>query len=48
MLETLHQQIAVRAYEIYEERSRQGAFDDWLKAEREILAGLKVGRTRLR
>ena len=33
----LHQRIAVRAFEIYEQRSRQGPFDDWLKAERDIL-----------
>jgi Protein of unknown function (DUF2934) len=33
----LHQQIAQRAYEIYERRIRQGALDDWLQAEREIL-----------
>jgi hypothetical protein len=32
----LHQQIAQRAYEIYERRIRQGALDDWLQAEREI------------
>lgn len=48
MLETLHQQIAVRAYELYEQRSRIGPLDDWLQAEREIMAGLKAGRTRLR
>ena len=35
----LHQQIAKRAYEIYERRIRQGALDDWLQAEREILEG---------
>jgi hypothetical protein len=33
----LHQQIAKRAYEIYERRIRQGPLDDWLQAEREIL-----------
>lgn len=33
----LQQQIAKRAYEIYEGRIRQGALDDWLQAEREIL-----------
>ena len=33
----LHQQISKRAYEIYERRIRQGALDDWLQAEREIL-----------
>ena len=37
MEEILHQDIAKRAYEIYERRVRQGALDDWLKAEREIL-----------
>ena len=38
----LHQQIVARAYEIYERRTRQGALDDWLKAEREILEKEKV------
>ena len=33
----LHEQIAKRAYEIYERRIRQGALGDWLQAEREIL-----------
>ena len=33
----LHQQIAKRAYEIYERRIRQGALNDWLQAQREIL-----------
>ena len=33
----LHQRIATRAYEIYQRRIRQGALDDWLQAEREIL-----------
>lgn len=33
----LHERIAKRAYEIYERRVRQGALDDWLQAEREIL-----------
>ena len=37
MQEILHQHIAKRAYEIYERRIRQGALDDWLQAEREIL-----------
>jgi hypothetical protein len=27
----------MRAREIYEQRIRQGALDDWLQAEREIL-----------
>lgn len=35
--ERLHEQIAKRAYEIYERRIRQGALDDWLQAEQEIL-----------
>ena len=33
----LHQQIAKRAYEIYERRIRQDALADWLQAEQEIL-----------
>ncbi len=33
----LHEQIAKRAYEVYERRTCQGALDDWLQAEREIL-----------
>ena len=35
--EHLHAQIAKRAYEHYERRILQGAFDDWLQAEQEIL-----------
>ena len=35
--EDLHTRIATRAREIYEQRIRQGALDDWLQAEREIL-----------
>ena len=35
--EDLHTRIATRACEIYEQRIRQGALDDWLQAEREIL-----------
>jgi len=27
----------MRAYEIYEQRSRLGPLDDWLKAERDVL-----------
>jgi hypothetical protein len=38
--EDLHERIARRAYELYEGRVRQGALDDWLTAEREIL-GIK-------
>ena len=35
--EDLHMRIAMRARAIYEQRIRQGALDDWLQAEREIL-----------
>ncbi|HEY6260275.1 MAG TPA: DUF2934 domain-containing protein [Nitrospiraceae bacterium] len=35
--EDLHARITTRAREIYEQRIRQGALDDWLQAEREIL-----------
>jgi hypothetical protein len=35
--EDLHARISTRAREIYEQRIRQGALDDWLEAEREIL-----------
>jgi hypothetical protein len=35
--ESLHARITMRAREIYERRIRQGALDDWLQAEREIL-----------
>ena len=35
--EDLHARIATRALEIYERRIRQGALDDWLQAERDIL-----------
>lgn len=35
--EDLHTRIATRAREFYELRIRQGALDDWLQAEREIL-----------
>lgn len=48
MVEMLHQRIAVRAYELYERRSRVGPLDDWLQAEREILKTLKVGAPRVR
>jgi hypothetical protein len=34
---TLHEQIAILAYERYERRIRQGPLDDWLQAEQEIL-----------
>ena len=33
----LHTRITTRAREIYEQRIRQGALDDWLQAERELL-----------
>ncbi|HKW86480.1 MAG TPA: DUF2934 domain-containing protein [Nitrospiraceae bacterium] len=42
MSEDLHERIAKRAYEIYERRIRQGALDDWLQAEREILGHKKT------
>ncbi|MGQ0812263.1 MAG: DUF2934 domain-containing protein [Nitrospiraceae bacterium] len=35
--QTIHARIAVRAYEIYDRRTRQGSLDDWFQAEREIL-----------
>ena len=35
--EDFHARISTRAREIYEQRIRQGALDDWLQAEREIL-----------
>ena len=35
--DSLHARITTRAREIYEQRIRQGALDDWLQAEREIL-----------
>ena len=40
---TLHDRIAARAYEIYERRTRQGPFDDWLQAEQEILGQQEPG-----
>jgi hypothetical protein len=36
-VDNLHERIAKRAYEMYERRIRQGALDDWLQAEQEIL-----------
>ena len=33
----LHARIETRAREIYEQRTRQGALDDWLQAEQEVL-----------
>jgi hypothetical protein len=41
--EGLQEQIARRAYELYERRIRQGPLDDWLQAEQEIL---KLNTTR--
>lgn len=35
--EDLHARITTRAFEIYKQRISQGALDDWLQAEREIL-----------
>jgi hypothetical protein len=40
--EGLHDQIAMRAYEVYERRICQGALDDWLQAEQEILRQKKI------
>ena len=33
----LHTRIVTRAHELYEQRIHQGALDDWLQAERDIL-----------
>jgi hypothetical protein len=38
----LHNRIAKGAYEIYDRRIRQGALDDWLQTEREILGQRKT------
>ena len=43
--EDLHTRIATRACEIYEQRIRQGALDDWLQAEREILKEKRAKRS---
>jgi hypothetical protein len=43
--EDLHTRIATRACEIYERRTRQGALDDWLQAEREILKEKRLKRS---
>jgi hypothetical protein len=43
--EDLHARIATRAREIYEQRIRQGALDDWLQAEREILKEKRAKRS---
>ncbi len=39
LIEAIKRKIAVRAYELYQERQSApgGALDDWLKAEEEIL-----------
>ena len=44
MASDLHQQIAKRAYEIYERCIRERALDDWLQAERELRSGLSSTR----
>jgi Protein of unknown function (DUF2934) len=41
--ERLPEQIARRACELYERRICQGALDDWLQAEQEILGDKKTG-----
>ena len=38
----LHARITTRAREIYEQRISQGALDDWLQAEREILKEIRT------
>jgi hypothetical protein len=43
--EDLHTRIAMRARAIYEQRIRQGALDDWLQAEREILKEKRAKRS---
>ena len=43
--EDSHARIATRAREIYEQRTRQGALDDWLQAEREILTEKRAKRS---
>jgi hypothetical protein len=43
--EDLHARISARALEIYEQRIRQGALDDWLEAEREILKEKRAKRS---
>ena len=42
--ENLHGKISTRAYELYERRVCQGALDDWLQAEQEILGQEKTGK----
>ncbi|WP_173044269.1 DUF2934 domain-containing protein [Nitrospira sp. KM1] len=36
-VEVFREQIANRAYDIYQQRIHQGALDDWLQAEGELL-----------
>jgi hypothetical protein len=43
--EELHARISTRALEIYEQRIRRGALDDWLEAEREILKEKRAKRS---
>ena len=43
--EDLHARISTRAREIYEQRIRRGALDDWLEAEREILKEKRAKRS---
>lgn len=38
----LHERIAIRAYENYERRIRQGPLDDWIQAEQEVLGQQKT------
>ena len=45
LLEDLHTRISTRARAIYEQRIRQGALDDWLQAEREILTEKRAKRS---
>src|SRR5262249_21641688 len=43
--EDLHEEIAKRAYGLYEWRIRQGALDDWLQAERDLLRDRDMGNS---
>jgi DUF2934 family protein len=45
--EEFHEQIARRAFELYERRICQGALDDWLQAEQEILGQMKTRKAYL-
>ena len=44
-LATLYQKVAIRAYEYFEQRGGQHGWDleDWIRAEREILAEMQPG-----